>query len=542
MATIQNNSNPYRDILSLGLLGGVDPETGMPDGVTMSGLPFQIDESSTVQTEQSPEGSYVPITGADLGLPMGPGVPAPAGVEMGDPFQIVQSGGTPDWITNAQNPSPVNLPPYSNPMLSGQAYASLISGGQAVPSMIAPGVSYGMNSPMGYTAPGASAVPYPSYQPPEGVVVNNPNANPYPDYTNSYNVKNPYYDALTNQEEGDALAQLLDYVRKNVNLSGLQDRIENPLEDIPTSLLDTTPVVDTRPATVSPLGSLDTSYINDIDFSSLLNTPNPQVDFPIEPPAVIDSAIENLPVYQDPIMSMVDPVVSNEIQVTDTMAQEYPTLGANLFNNETVIPAAAQIPPSYDEVISAYSDPVVVPEVVPTISAPTLTVANPQLDFPVATPVVTANPQTEAIQNIIEAVGLLDETPSAAPMLQTPNIVTSLLDSNPQVDFPVAQTLIPEVAPATPIATPVLAQVAPQLDLSLFSSLIPEAVAVPEVPPILNARGEPLSAQQMEEYIKVSKQMADATGTRNPFALPQVSTTPKRVVPSFNRATPRRVM
>lgn len=489
------------------------------------------------------ETAYVPITGADLGLPMGPGVPAPAGVEMGDPFQIVQSAGTPDWITNAQNPSPVNLPPYSNPMLSGQAYAGLISGGQAVPSMIAPGVSYSMNSPMGYTAPGASAVPYPSYQPPEGVVVNNPNVNnPYPDYTNSYNVKNPYYDALTNQEEGDALAQLLDYVRKNVNLSGLQDRIENPLEDIPTSLLDTTPVVDTRPATVSPLGSLDTSYINDIDFSSLLNTPNPQVDFPIAPPAVIDSAIENLPVYQDPIVSMVDPVVSNEIQVTDTMAQEYPTLGANLFNNETVIPAAAQIPPSYDEVISAYSDPVVVPEVVPTISAPTPTVANPQLDFPVATPVVTANPQTEAMQNIIEAVGLLDETPSTAPMLQTPNIVTSLLDSNPQVDFPVAQTLIPEVAPATPIATPVPAQVAPQLDLSLFSSLIPEAVAVPEVPPILNARGEPLSAQQMEEYIKVSKQMADATGTRNPFALPQVSTTPKRVVPSFNRTTPRRVM
>ena len=70
---------------------GVNPETGMPDGVTMSGLPFQIDESSTVQTQQSPEGSYVPITGADLGLPMGPGVPVPAGVEMGDPFQIVQS-------------------------------------------------------------------------------------------------------------------------------------------------------------------------------------------------------------------------------------------------------------------------------------------------------------------------------------------------------------------------------------------------------------------------------------------------------------------
>lgn len=302
MATQQNNSNPYRDILSLGLLGGVNPETGMPDGVTMSGLPFQIDESSTVQTQQSPEGSYVPITGADLGLPMGPGVPVPAGVEMGDPFQIVQSAGTPDWITNAQNPSPVNLPPYSNPMLSGQAYAGLISGGQAVPSMIAPGVSYSMNSPMGYTAPGASAVPFPSYQPPEGVVVNNLNANPYPDYTNSSSIENRYADELVDQQEMQQLARLANYDYENANLFALLDRIQNPLENIPN------PVVDIRPPTVSPLGSLDTTYLNDIDFGGLINTPNPQVDFPIAPPAVIDSAIENLPVYQDPIMSMVDPV------------------------------------------------------------------------------------------------------------------------------------------------------------------------------------------------------------------------------------------
>ena len=281
---------------------GVNPETGMPDGVTMSGLPFQIDESSTVQTQQSPEGSYVPITGADLGLPMGPGVPVPAGVEMGDPFQIVQSAGTPDWITNAQNPSPVNLPPYSNPMLSGQAYAGLISGGQAVPSMIAPGVSYSMNSPMGYTAPGASAVPFPSYQPPEGVVVNNLNANPYPDYTNSSSIENRYADELVDQQEMQQLARLANYDYENANLFALLDRIQNPLENIPN------PVVDIRPPTVSPLGSLDTTYLNDIDFGGLINTPNPQVDFPIAPPAVIDSAIENLPVYQDPIMSMVDPV------------------------------------------------------------------------------------------------------------------------------------------------------------------------------------------------------------------------------------------
>ena len=41
-----------------------------------------------------------------------------------------------------------------------------------------------------------------------------------------------------------------------------------------------------------------------------------------------------------------------------------------------------------------------------------------------------------------------------------------------------------------------------------------------EVPPTLNARGEPLSARQMEEHIRSSKQMANARGTRDPFPLP----------------------
>ena len=41
-----------------------------------------------------------------------------------------------------------------------------------------------------------------------------------------------------------------------------------------------------------------------------------------------------------------------------------------------------------------------------------------------------------------------------------------------------------------------------------------------EVPPTLNARGEPLSARQMEEHIRSSKQMANARGRRDPFPLP----------------------
>jgi len=75
----------------------------------------------------------------------------------------------PQWIQDAQNPASVVLPPSTNPMLSGQEFAKMISGGQAVPSMFAPGVSYSSAQPMGYTAPGASAVPFPSYTGPMNV-------------------------------------------------------------------------------------------------------------------------------------------------------------------------------------------------------------------------------------------------------------------------------------------------------------------------------------------------------------------------------------
>ena len=322
---------------------GVNPVTGLPDGVTMSGLPFQIDESSTVQTQQSPEGSYVPITGADLGLapvleeapfldlttgqggydPVPNQLPyAPPGVTIDGPAFSMPYSGTPDWITNAQNPSPVNLPPYTNPMLSGQAYAGLISGGQAVPSMIAPGVSYSMNSPMGYTAPGASAVPFPSYQPPEGVVVNNPNVNnPYPDYVDPYSIENRYYDAVTNQQERDALSLLSDYDRENVNLFALQDRIENPLEDLSLeeilSLNNPAPVVDTRPATISPLGSLDTTYINDIDFSGLINTPAVNVPVTTVDPIGNPVTPSEIPSPTEPVRTIV-PIPNASPVVTPT--------------------------------------------------------------------------------------------------------------------------------------------------------------------------------------------------------------------------------
>ena len=110
------------------------------------------------------------ISFSDLGIDPETYMPLGTTVTQADPA-------LPQWMRDAQNPASVVLPPSTNPMLSGQEFAKMISGGQAVPSMFAPGVSYSSASPMGYTAPGTSAVPFPSYTGPMNV---NPDTQPPP--------------------------------------------------------------------------------------------------------------------------------------------------------------------------------------------------------------------------------------------------------------------------------------------------------------------------------------------------------------------------
>ena len=110
------------------------------------------------------------ISFSDLGLDPETYMPTGTTVTQADPA-------LPQWMQDAQNPAPVVLPPSTNPMLSGQEFAKMISGGQAVPSMFAPGVSYSSAQPMGYTAPGVSVVPFPSYTGPMNV---NPGTQPPP--------------------------------------------------------------------------------------------------------------------------------------------------------------------------------------------------------------------------------------------------------------------------------------------------------------------------------------------------------------------------
>ena len=161
-----------------------------------------------------------------------------------------------------------------NNLLSGLDFARSIAGGEAAASMIAPGMSYSMDQPMGYTAPGASRVPFPSIPVEE----------------------QPFY------SEGPAPVL-------NLGRDPRAVPIPNQMPYAPPGVtVEKFVQPETRPQTVSPLGSLDTTYLNDIDFSGLLGTPSPQADFPIAPPEVVESVIANQPVYQDPILDMVEPM------------------------------------------------------------------------------------------------------------------------------------------------------------------------------------------------------------------------------------------
>lgn len=258
-------------------------------------------------------------------------------------------------------------------ILSGLNYARSIAGGENVPSMIAPGMSYSMDQPMGYTAPGASRIEPPRFFP----SVQDPNV------------------GMTGADLGLPMGG-----GTPMPAGVLFD--ESSVRQMP----------EVRPQTVSPLGSLDTTYLSDIDFSGLLGTPNPQVDFPVAPSEVVASAMANQPVYQDPILNMADqnyfPVTGEDLGITatDMLPQSSPpSLGASLFDNVNIIPEA--------------------PEPMPLV------------DTSVLTP--ESNVDMNALQDIIDNLGLLNESQGipVIPQIQSP--VMPLLDVNPQIDFPIVQ-------------------------------------------------------------------------------------------------------
>jgi len=234
-------------------------------------------------------------------------------------------------------------------ILSGLDYARSIAGGQNVPNMISPGVSYSQERPGGYTQDDLN---YENrfYSP--GLVPVRPDLpvkrQPF------YEGPTPLLNLGTGQGVYDPIPNQMPYAPPGVTIEKIGQLPEKKIEEIPE-----------RPQTVSPLGSLDTTYLNDIDFSGLLGTPSPQADFPIATPEVVESAIANQPVYQDPILDMVEtvaePVTNNEIAVTEMMREpSYPSLGASLFDNETIIPASPDPMPLID--LGLLNEPMAVPQ------------------------------------------------------------------------------------------------------------------------------------------------------------------------------------
>ena len=273
-------------------------------------------------------------------------------------------------------------------LLSGLNYARSIAGGQNVPNMISPGVSYSQERPGGYTQADLN-------------------------YENGFFNESiaPVLNLGTGQGAYDPIPNQMPYAPPGVTIE--------KIEEIP----------ETRPQTVSPLGSLDTTYLSDIDFRGLLNDidlsdlsglPSPQVDFPIAPPEVVESVIANQPVYQDPILDMVEtvaepvvaepvvaepvatpildmvrPMVNNDILATDIIPEpSYPSLGVSLFDNEIIIPEA--------------------PEPMPLVNA---SVATPESSVDI-----------NALQNLVNNIGLLNE-PMAVPQNNTPSVPLNIFDA-----------------------------------------------------------------------------------------------------------------
>ena len=241
-----------------------------------------------------------------------------------------------------------------NNLLSGLDFARSIAGGEAAASMIAPGMSYSMEQPMGYTAPGASRVPFPSIpveeQPfySEGPVPVRPDLPPTGNNYTQIPNQMPYAPPGTTVEKfpnsllsgGMYTASELEKlgITPTPSDGGMFGKAGKVDSQAYNEILE--PVIDfaSRPATVSPLGSLDTTYLNDINFSGLLNTPEPQADFPIATPEVINSAMANQPVYQDPIMNMVEPMVepmvNNDVGISNLM----PLIDLGLLNEPMAVP------------------------------------------------------------------------------------------------------------------------------------------------------------------------------------------------------------
>jgi hypothetical protein len=226
------------------------------------------------------------ISFSDLGLDPETYMPTGTTVTQADPA-------LPQWMRDAQNPAPVVLPPSTNPMLTGQEFAKMISGGQAVPSMFAPGVSYSSAQPMGYTAPGASAAPFPSYTGPMNV---NPDTQPPPPGDEGIPV------------DGDDVSGGSEIQEYTNNLYGLLDDPNTYINwgfDPSTVVNYTNPDIGWEDITFDPStydwSTIFDQYSTTPDLSNYLTQSNLPTYTPIDTSQFLTQS--NLPTYESPDLS-----------------------------------------------------------------------------------------------------------------------------------------------------------------------------------------------------------------------------------------------
>lgn len=163
---------------------------------------------------------------------------------------------------------------------SGQQYAQSIAGGQNVPGMIAPGVSYSMERPEGYTQSrfyNAGPVPVMPSAPTQGNPLTIDNQMPYapPGVT----TPERYTPMITNAESLKNLSDLF-----NANLPNNMGVSFDPFIDgEPMAIDDLQPTLFDIPFT-PPANNLPSTGSSAIDFSFNPFTPNQNVDIPVDIP------------------------------------------------------------------------------------------------------------------------------------------------------------------------------------------------------------------------------------------------------------------
>jgi hypothetical protein len=195
------------------------PSTPVNIGLIPDGSNFSIEQPFDFRNEPG-------TTMGPVGMGYVPGQDGPIGEFEGKYPDQLYAGLLDNMVNSSAQPSNVPGSPSYNPLSfgtdptfsSGLNYARSIAGGENVPNMIAPGVSYSMDTPQGYTTEGpvpqntGGNVYNPPMLPPPGIGIGGmPSTPPNSGYTSfNYDALQGLLDSFPNQQI--SIDDLPDYI------------------------------------------------------------------------------------------------------------------------------------------------------------------------------------------------------------------------------------------------------------------------------------------------------------------------------------------